>query len=97
MECDEAYVIAGDKGQPDAVKKGRKGRCRRLKTQAGRGTLAKEKPPIFGIIQRSGEVVIRMLSNVKQATIAPVIQSTIVPGTLIYTDEYKIYAGSGIN
>ncbi|MBV8883388.1 MAG: transposase [Chroococcidiopsidaceae cyanobacterium CP_BM_RX_35] len=68
------------------------GRRRRLKTQAGRGTLAKEKPPIFGMIQRGREVVLQMLSNVKQATIAPVIQDTIVSGTLIYTDEYRIYA-----
>jgi len=44
------------------------------------------------MIQRGGEVVLRMLSNVKQATIAPIIQDTIVPGTLIYTDEYRIYA-----
>ncbi len=51
-----------------------------------------ERPPIFGMIQRGGEVVLQMLSNVKQATIAPVIQDTIVPGTLIYTDEYRIYA-----
>lgn len=33
-----------------------------------------------------------MLSNVKQATIAPVIQKMVSPGTLIYTDEYSIYA-----
>ena len=37
----------------------------------GRGTLEKEKPPIFGMIQRGGEVVIRMLADVKQATIGP--------------------------
>ena len=30
-------------------------------------------------------------SNVKQKTIRPVISSTIVPGTLVYTDEYGIY------
>ena len=50
------------------------------------------KPPIFGMIQRGGEVVLQMLSNVKQATIAPLIQSVIAPSTLIYTDEYSIYA-----
>jgi hypothetical protein len=33
--------------------------------------LAKEKPPIFGIIQRGGQVVMRMLANVKQVTIGP--------------------------
>jgi hypothetical protein len=27
--------------------------------------LEKEKPPIFGLIQRTGEVVIRMLANVQ--------------------------------
>jgi transposase-like protein len=62
-----------------------------LKAKPGRGTLAKEKPPIFGMIQRGGEVVIQMLSNVKQMTIAPLIKNTISPTTLIYTDEYNIY------
>ncbi len=43
------------------------------------------------MIQRGGPVVIQMLDNVQQTTIQPVIQSTIAPGTLIYTDEYAIY------
>ena len=46
----------------------------------GRGTLAKEKPPIFGMIQRGGEVVIRMLANVQQVTIRPVIEGSDRPG-----------------
>ena len=53
--------------------------------------MEKEKPPIFGMIQRGGQVVIQMLENVQQVTIKPLILSTIVPGTLIYTDEYAIY------
>jgi hypothetical protein len=70
VECDEAYVIAGHKGQPEVVKStGRKGRRRRLKGKAGRGTLQKEKPPIFGMMQRGGQVVITLLENVKQKTI----------------------------
>lgn len=44
------------------------------------------------MIQRGGEVVVQMLSNVKQTTIAPVLQKMVSPGTLIYTDEYSIYA-----
>jgi transposase-like protein len=43
------------------------------------------------MIQRGGEVVINMLSNVQQATIKPYIEATIVPGTIVYTDEYNIY------
>ena len=93
VECDEAYVIAGHKGQPEAVKKkGRKGRRRRLKGKAGRGTLEKERPPVFGMIQRGGQVVIKLMANVKHKTIEPFIKETIAPGTLVYTDEYSIYA-----
>jgi transposase len=93
VECDEAYVIAGHKGQPEVVKKqGRKGRRRRLKGKPGRGTLKKERPPVFGMIERSGQVVINLLANVKQKTIEPFIKDTIVAGTLVYTDEYSIYA-----
>lgn len=93
VECDELYLVAGHKGQPDKVAQAnRKPRRRRLKGARGRGTLAEEKPPIFGMIQRSGEVVIRMLENVKQNTIKPLILNTIKSGTQIYTDEYNIYS-----
>ena len=43
------------------------------------------------MIQRTGEVVLRMLANVKQATIAPLIRETIAQGSVVYTDEYNIY------
>ena len=70
VEFDELYVVAGHKGNPEAVRaKGRDGRRNRLKGSRGRGTLEKEKPPIFGMIERGGQVVIRMLANVQQATI----------------------------
>ena len=93
VECDEAYVIDGHKGQPEIVKnKKRKGRRRRLKGEGGRGTMKKERPPVFGMIQRGGEVVIRLLDNVKQKTIEPFIKETIESGALVYTDEYSIYA-----
>ena len=45
-----------------------------MKGAPGRGTLEKEKPPILGLIQRGGEVVLQMLANVQQATIQPIIE-----------------------
>jgi transposase-like protein len=54
--------------------------------------LDKEKPPILGLIQRGGEVVLHMLPNVQQTTIQPIIRKTVSPGALVYTDEYDIYA-----
>jgi hypothetical protein len=93
VECDEASVIAGHKGQPEVVKsKERTGRRRRLQGKAGRGTLAKERPPVFGMMQRGGQVMIKLLANVQQKTIEPLIKDTIMPGTRVYTDEYSIYA-----
>jgi hypothetical protein len=86
-------VVAGHKGQPEVVKsKGRKGRRRRLKGKVGWGTMEKERPPVFGMIQRGDQVAIHLLANVKQKTIEPFIKATIAPGTLVYTDEYSIYA-----
>ena len=43
------------------------------------------------MIQRGGQVVIRMLENVKQKTIQPLIEATITQSTLVFTDEYNIY------
>ena len=44
------------------------------------------------MIQRGGQVVIRMLENVQQRTIKPLIKTTITPGTCMYTDEYAMYS-----
>src|SRR3954471_8885165 len=71
--------------------KSRPGRRRGLKGMPGRGTLDKEKPPIFGMIERGGAVVLHLLANVRQATIKPLILASVTLGSLINTDEYAIY------
>ena len=50
-----------------------------------------EKPPIFGMIERGGEVIIEMLENVKKVTINPIIRRYVERGSKVYTDEYDIY------
>jgi len=44
------------------------------------------------MIQRGGQVVMRMLANVQQKTIQPIVEAVIAPGTTVYTDEYDIYS-----
>ena len=84
--------MAGHKGNPQAVaKQGREGRRRRLKGARGRGTLDKEKPPVLGMLQRDGDVVIHMLPNVQMKTIQPLILDTLEARSSIFTDEYNIY------
>jgi transposase-like protein len=63
-----------------------------LKGKRGRGTLDGDKPPVLGLLQRKGEVGIKMLPNVQQTTIQPVITSMVASGSPFYTDEYDIYS-----
>ena len=92
VEADEVYIVAGHKGQPEnVVKAKRPARPRRLKGARGRGTLATEKPPVLGLVQRNGQLVVRLLANVKQKTIQPIIEQIVAKGSLIYNDEYNIY------
>ena len=44
------------------------------------------------MIQRGGQVVLKMLANVQQTTIKPIIEAGVAKGALIHTDEYDIYA-----
>jgi len=82
VECDEASVIASPKGQPDVGKpKGRKGRRRPL-----------ERPPVLGMMPRCGQGVITWLAKVQPKTSEPYFQDTLVPGTLVHTDEYSMDA-----
>ena len=92
IEADEVYIVAGHKGLPvEVAKAGRKGRRRRLRGKRGRGTLAGDKPPVLGLLQRNGEVCIFMLPNVQQVTIQPIITRSVASGSQVYTDEYDIY------
>jgi hypothetical protein len=51
---DEVYVVAGYKGNPEAVKKNRPGGRDRFKEARGKWRLEKEKPPVLGMIHRNG-------------------------------------------
>lgn len=55
-------------------------------------SLLTRKPHIFAMIQRCGQVVIQMHGNGCQITIEPLMKVSMLPGTLIYTDGYGIYA-----
>ena len=96
VEADECYVVAGHKGQHhNVIKAGRKPLRRRLKGKRGRGTSADEKNPVFGIVQTGGLVSLKVLPNVQQVTIQPIIESTVEKGATFYTDEYNIYNRRG--
>jgi hypothetical protein len=42
------------------------------------------------MMQRGGQVMIKLLANVQHKTIEPFLKDTSIPGTRVYTDEYSI-------
>ncbi|MGI4942848.1 MAG: hypothetical protein ACRYHQ_20175, partial [Janthinobacterium lividum] len=52
----------------------------RLAGTPGQGTLEKDKPPVLGLIQRGGQVVLPMLADVRRNTIEPVITGAVATG-----------------
>ena len=62
-----------------------------MKGKRGRGTAQDDKPPVLGMIQRNGCVIIRMLDNVQRKTIEPIIRKYVKAGSKVFTDEYNIY------
>src|SRR4051794_39006905 len=93
VEVDKVYVVAGHKGQPAAVaKRGGSGAVAGWPARRAGARWRRDKPPILGLIQRGGQVVLHMRANVQQTTIQPIIEATVAKGALIHTDEYGIYA-----
>ncbi|HVB87216.1 MAG TPA: IS1595 family transposase [Candidatus Dormibacteraeota bacterium] len=52
-----------------------------------------QKTPVVAIVQRGGKVIAKTMPNVAGATVLPMIRDHVVPGSVIYTDEYAIYGG----
>ena len=44
------------------------------------------------MIEGDGDVVMGRLEHLQQVTIKPLMQATIAPGTLVYSDAYDIYS-----
>jgi transposase len=80
VEMDETYV--GGRRKPRFSGEARVGRP---------GPDDKEKTPVFGMVQRRGNVVALATTNVKSATLLPMVQERVLPGTMIYSDEFRGY------
>ena len=101
IEVDEIYQTAGQKGRAAAAaarELGREPRRRGRKRGRGRGSAAKEAPALLGLASRSGEVVVEVVPDVKQQTLAEVFAARVAPGSTVYSDSasgYEFLAGAG--
>lgn len=59
------------------------------KGKRGRG--AAGKIPVFGLLKRGGKVYARVIPDVKQRTLQPILERKIVPDAIVYTDTLNAY------
>lgn len=75
VECDETYL----------------GNSRRYfgrKRKRGRGA---DKRPVFGIVERGGKVVAKVVPDCKRDTVLPIIKAHVAEGSEVFTDEFRVY------
>ena len=64
------------------------------KTAGGkRGRGAPNKTVVFGMLERGGDVMAKVIPNVKKRTLHPIVAENVEPGSTIHTDELRSYWG----
>lgn len=58
-----------------------------------RGRGAPNKAIIFGMLQRGGDVMTKVVPDVKKRTLQPIIQANVKSGSTVHTDELRSYKG----
>jgi len=56
-----------------------------------RGRGAGGKSTVFGMAQRKGDVSATVTSDLKSATVYPIIKERVMPDSMVYTDEFRVY------
>ncbi|MGH9512885.1 MAG: IS1595 family transposase [Terriglobales bacterium] len=79
VEMDETYYGGHRKG----------GHGRQLRNDKGERMYA----PVFGMVERKGRVRAFATENVKSETLLPLVRDYVLPKSVIFTDEYKVYGG----
>lgn len=80
VEVDEAYIGGLNKNRHSGKKAGN-----------ARGGSRKDKVPVFGMLQREGLVIAKVVNDTKAGTLIPIINDVVCPGSTIFSDEWQAY------
>jgi transposase-like protein len=63
------------------------------RTHGVRGRGAAKKTIVFGMMQRNGQVMTKVVPNVAKKTLQPIIEENVLDGSTVHTDELTSYKG----
>ena len=63
------------------------------KSGGKRGRGAPGKTVVFGMMERDGDVMMKVVPNVRKKTLQPIIKANVTKGSTVHTDELKSYGG----
>ena len=79
VEVDETYVGGKAKNMHKAKRE----------KLSGRGTAGKQ--PVFGMVERKGKVITKVVPDVSRDTLLPNIREKVLPSSLVYSDGHASY------
>jgi transposase len=51
----------------------------------------KKKTPVIGLVERGGKAYAKVIKNAKSKTLLSIVRKRVIPGSVVYTDEFKSY------
>ena len=61
------------------------------KSHGKRGRGAEGKSTVLGIAQRKGDISATVTPDLKRDTVYPIIKEHVIPNSMVYTDEFRVY------
>lgn len=62
----------------------------------GRGLRMENKSVVFGMLEKGGELVTRVVPKAREKTLLPLIHAHVLPGTFVHTDRSNSYRNLGM-